>query len=533
MTGKAVALLAALALATGCGGRDAGSARAGPSALESYRRARAVVERALDVMGSPARVEAAGGLRVRATGVRSAGAELQGIHPDSASPGAFREAFALDPSRGRVGVEHRFDRYDGTREWLREVYRNEDEHLILVLQAEPPFPVLLRSPGTRAARRKLLRRIPVFLLEELLAAPASLRWSAGGAGLEAVTGTLGTGETLSLSFRSDDGTLARVEYVTDVQGYGDASVGWAFGDYRPVEGLGLFPYRWTSSIQGRVRTEMTVDRVEPGIGASSFFRFPDGMEAPEEPIEVPEESDASRGARVDTLASGVYRVRNLRTGFHPIFVELDSFVVAMDAPAGYRLTNELPAGDVAPGPSSAWLSERFLELMAETVPDKPVGYVVLTHFHGDHAGGLRAFVEEGATILVAPPAEAAVRRFVEEAHTLAPDDLSRNPTPLKLEVVEGRRILGEGQETAVEVLDVGPNPHTLGMLVARVPGRSLGFVSDLLDPTPSPEGFPKPYHAPLDRWFARWAAGAGWEPRVIYTMHGAGRATSEHLERAR
>ena len=77
-----------------------------------------------------------------------------------------------------------------------------------------------------------------------------------------------------------------------------------------------------------------------------------------------------------------------------MFVEFEEFVVAVDAPVGYPLLNELPASDVAPGPTADWLSRRYLELIREAVPDKPVRYLVLSHFHNDHAGGLRAFVAD-------------------------------------------------------------------------------------------------------------------------------------------
>ncbi|HSR42843.1 MAG TPA: hypothetical protein VLL48_11740, partial [Longimicrobiales bacterium] len=211
--------------------RGGGEDGSGASTLVSYRQAREVVERALEVMGSAENVREAGGIRIRATGVLNKGAELQGLHPDSASPGEFREAVTADLAGGRVAWEHREHRYDGTLEWLREVYRPGDEHLILVLQADPPFPVLLRSPENRTARRKLLRRIPLLLLEEVLDSPASLRWHGRRNGLDQVTGGLESGETVTLLFRPGDGTLARVEYLTDVQGHGDTAVRWTFEDY--------------------------------------------------------------------------------------------------------------------------------------------------------------------------------------------------------------------------------------------------------------------------------------------------------------
>jgi glyoxylase-like metal-dependent hydrolase (beta-lactamase superfamily II) len=224
-------------------------------------------------------------------------------------------------------------------------------------------------------------------------------------------------------------------------------------------------------------------------------------------------------------------VRNLRAGFHPMFIEFQDFIVAIDAPAGYRLLNELPAGDVAPGPSSAWLSERYLQLIRETVPDKPVRYVVVTHFHNDHAGGVRAFIAEGATVLASPTAGPAIRRLARTPHTLAPDRLARSPRPLQLEIVDGTRSITDGRRR-LEIIDVGSNPHTENMLIARMPDQDLVFVSDLMDGA-SLENFPSASHAPLDRFFADWLERRGLTPARIFTMHGTGLVTPDHLARLR
>src|SRR5438094_820905 len=54
---------------------------------------------------------------------------------------------------------------------------------------------------------------------------------------------------------------------------------------------------------------------------------------------------------------------------------------------------------VVDGPLS---EERSLAVIAEVqklAPNKPIRYVVNTHHHFDHSGGLRTYVAEGATII--------------------------------------------------------------------------------------------------------------------------------------
>jgi glyoxylase-like metal-dependent hydrolase (beta-lactamase superfamily II) len=68
--------------------------------------------------------------------------------------------------------------------------------------------------------------------------------------------------------------------------------------------------------------------------------------------------------------------------------------------------------------------KRSLAVIAKVgklIPGKPIRYVVNTHAHFGHSGGLRTLVDAGA-VVVTPQAN---RRFYEQAwaapHTIAPD----------------------------------------------------------------------------------------------------------------
>jgi glyoxylase-like metal-dependent hydrolase (beta-lactamase superfamily II) len=216
----------------------------------------------------------------------------------------------------------------------------------------------------------------------------------------------------------------------------------------------------------------------------------------------------------------VFIVRNLRTGFHPMFVEFTDFVIAVDAPAGYPIMIELPAGDVAPGPAPDWLARRYIELIREAIPSKPIRFVVVTHFHNDHAGGMRAFVAEGATVLTTAADEEAVRAYFAASHEGARDDLSERPAPLHLQVVGDRRVFSDGART-LEVLATGANPHTDDMLIVQLPNDQLVFVSDLMN-TLSPDELPTATEDPPLAFFLRWLVQRNLDPARIITMHGAG-----------
>ncbi len=494
------------------------------------------------------------GFIVFASGTLNQSAELQGLQAGRPDESRFREAIAILPD-GRVGHELEHHRIDGTHDRIREVYEGGAKTIHLL---EEGFSVRLTEGPEVSGHERVRRRFPHLLLEEARqaaadpsrgsveagagpaagpppagpaggpppAGPAALvpGGTRGARGLAPPSGlplhlTLPDGTRLDLFFDAADTTLTAVRYGANLAGRGDARVRWSFADYRPVTGLGAIPHAYRAHIAGEPFLDMRVDSVVVDAArAEAFVAPPEGLDAP---VEVPATGgDAAARAEVEELADGVYRVRNLRTGFHPLFVEFADFVAVMDAPVGYPIMIELPAGELAPGPSPDWLSRRLLELIAETLPGKPVRYVVLTHFHNDHAGGMRAFVAEGATVIAPAADEAAVRSFYAAPHRLAPDALAARPVPLSLDLVPagGRRTIGDGPRR-LDILSTGPNPHTEDMLIAHLPEARLGFVSDLMNSLPEDDPDRALDNPPL-AFFLRWLDRQDFDSVAFYTMHG-------------
>lgn len=82
---------------------------------------------------------------------------------------------------------------------------------------------------------------------------------------------------------------------------------------------------------------------------------------------------------VQKVAQGVWYLTG--GSHHSVAVEFKDHVVVVEAP---------------------WNEERSLAVIAEvkkTIPGKPIKYVVNTHHHFDHSGGLRTYVAEGATVI--------------------------------------------------------------------------------------------------------------------------------------
>jgi glyoxylase-like metal-dependent hydrolase (beta-lactamase superfamily II) len=142
--------------------------------------------------------------------------------------------------------------------------------------------------------------------------------------------------------------------------------------------------------------------------------------------------------------------------------------------------------------------DRSLAVIAEVkklIPNKPIRYLVSTHHHWDHLGGVRAYVQqEGVTIVVQQSNHAyyaevlAVRPWV-----LKPDRLALAPPE---EVAEGYTFESVGQKyvltdgtKVMEIYNVQGLAHAQGMLMAYLPKEKIVIEADLFTP-PAPNAPP-------------------------------------------
>jgi flavorubredoxin len=113
-------------------------------------------------------------------------------------------------------------------------------------------------------------------------------------------------------------------------------------------------------------------------------------------------------------------------------------------------------------------------------PGKPIKYLVLTHHHMDHTGGMRAYAAEGATVIVPAPDKAYFEQVVKAAHTLEPDAQQKAMKPPTVQEVKDSLSL---KDDTVEInLYNIPNPHVDGFLLGHVVKDNILWVTDLISP---------------------------------------------------
>lgn len=113
-------------------------------------------------------------------------------------------------------------------------------------------------------------------------------------------------------------------------------------------------------------------------------------------------------------------------------------------------------------------------------PGKPIRYLILTHHHMDHTGGMRTYVAEGAKVIVPSGDKAYFEKDVKMPHTVVPDDLQKKPRGAEILEVKDQMTLKD--DTAEIHLYNIPNPHAQGFLLAHVVTPNILYVTDLISP---------------------------------------------------
>jgi glyoxylase-like metal-dependent hydrolase (beta-lactamase superfamily II) len=274
--------------------------------------------------------------------------------------------------------------------------------------------------------------------------------------------------------------------------YGDMDYEMRYTDYRDFGGVKFPMLLHTHQGDPRLNTahnyyEYRVTSVKPNVAVTTM-PVPDAVRTAVTP---------RASVEAQKLAAGVWL---LGGGTHnSLLVEFKDYVAVVDAP-----NNE----------------ERSLAVIAEAArlaPGKPVQYLINTHHHFDHAGGLRTYLSQGTTIVTHESNKQYYLdiMFYPAPRTLQPDRMalfnpmywiSRRPPPIetvegeprstaKYVVTDGERILEviKVQDVAYELGDRSytQGNHSVDMLIAYLPKEKILFNADLYSPpaqgaTPGP-----------------------------------------------
>ena len=223
---------------------------------------------------------------------------------------------------------------------------------------------------------------------------------------------------------------------------GDMAAEALYSDYEQVDGGVSFPMRILQKQGKHPSLELWIHSVQPNA--------PVDIATPETIRDAASMARAAIRVEMQKIAEGVHYLTG--GSHHSVAIEMSDHVVVVEAPL-----NE----------------ERSLAVIAkvnETIPNKPIRFVVNTHHHFDHAGGLKTFADRGATIVT----HEMNRAFYEKAWASTP----------AFQTFTDKHVLGDGVRN-IEVHRIANSPHHDGFAMVYLPVEKILIEADAYTPPPA------------------------------------------------
>ncbi len=261
---------------------------------------------------------------------------------------------------------------------------------------------------------------------------------------------------------NDRNLVDRIEATVANPVVGDMPLEVSYADYQDFGGV-KFPMKIRQSAGGFPALDMAVTEVR--VNAAVDLPVPDAVRQATNPY-----------AKVTSqkVADGVWYLTG--GSHHSVAIEMKDYLIVMEAPLSV---------------------DRALPMLAEArklASNKPLRYLIASHHHFDHAGGVRAAAGEGATVISQESARAYFERALAAPAKVSPDHLAKSGKKATVEGVRDKRVLTDGART-VEIHHIAGSPHADSLLMVYLPKEKLLIEADAFTPLAPNAPVPTPVNA--------------------------------------
>ena len=307
-------------------------------------------------------------------------------------------------------------------------------------------PAPVAAPVAVDARTHDLWTTPHGVIKAALANKATSSLQMEGGKLFTAVSFAMPGKMLATAYINAAGMVEKIDSKMPHPVSGDTASTIQFSDYKDVGGV-KFPMRIQQSMGGHPVLDLTVTEVKTNSAPT---------------LEVPALVTAFAERVVVTQAAvGVWF---LAGGSHnSVAIEMNDHMMVVESP--------LYDGRAVP----------MLAEVKKLRPGKPIRFVINSHHHFDHSGGLRSAVAEGATLVTSELSRQFFESTFANPNSIRPDAMQLSGKKAMLIGVNGKRSFTDGTRV-VDVYYIEGSVHANGFLMVHLAAEKLLVQADAYTP---------------------------------------------------
>ena len=258
-----------------------------------------------------------------------------------------------------------------------------------------------------------------------------------------------TGRFIAKVYINDAAEVERIEAVIPNPVVGDMTVVEKYSEYRQF-GAVKFPTRIEETQGGQQTLQLVVTDVQPNAKVA---------------IEVPAAAANFKETVVATkLADGVWL---LAGGSHnSLAIEMKDHAVVVEGPL-YDARSQL-----------------VIDETKKLIPNKPIRFLLNTHMHFDHSGGVATFAAEGATIVTHQGNKAFYERAFANKRVVSPDAFARSKKKAGIRAVGDKFVHTDGSRS-IEMHLIKGVIHNDSLMMVYLPKEKILVQADVFAPLPA------------------------------------------------